>query len=429
MPGAVNPVTPVVGTGTSRHAIPSYDEVVKAQNLKGDGRGFGQGAPSQGAHPQTMRSQAMPGQGAPNQGGPAVPPMDPADNPYSRSNFQGGNPYSKRNRKKGGVQGSCRQAGRGGSGAGYGAPASGYGAPGNNSRKNSRNNGSNNKGGRNPWRIVLIVSIIVLVGALAALGAIAYQYFSQQQAYDSLEQYAQVSDPEQGNVALSDLTVDWDALRAINPDIVGWIYIPNSPINYPVVQGVDNQEYLHQSFDGSTGWLASAGTIFLDSTNAPDFTDRNSALYGHHMNDGSMFAALSDWQNNDAFNQHRDIYLLTPQGNYRLKSFALVKTTGTDAVVQTTFSSDDSYRSYIQDKLDRSVVTQQGDVLGVGDIKQSMMFATCEYSQSDGRAVLFASVVETTAANDPWMTAQSQGTTGLSADQVPETDGQYKEAA
>ena len=280
---------------------------------------------------------------------------------------------------------------------------------------------------RGKWHVVLVISVVVLIASLLGLGAIVYQYLSQQGAYSDLEQYATVSDNE--NLALSDLTVDWDALRAINPDIVAWVYIPNSSINYPVVQGNNNEEYLHKAFDGSEGWLASAGTIFLDSSNASDFSDRNSAIYGHHMNDGSMFAALSDWQNSDEFNAHRDIYVLTPQGNYRLKSFALVKTTGTDALVQTAFSSDENYQSYIQDKLDRSVVTQTGDVLSAQDIHQSMMFATCEYSQADGRAVLFAAVVETTVSNDPYLSAVEEGSTGISSDQISEMGSEYKEAA
>ncbi len=290
----------------------------------------------------------------------------------------------------------------------------------------SKNSGSR-RSRKNPWRVVFVVSLVVLIAALIGLGAIAFQYISQQRAYDDLEQYASLSDSE--NMTLADLTVDWDALRAVNPDIVAWIYVPDSPINYPVVQGDDNEEYLHKAFDGSTGWLASAGTIFLDSTNSSDFSDRNSALYGHHMNDGSMFASLSDWQNNDEFNAHRDIYVLTPQGNYRLKTFALVKTTGDDALVQTTFSSDESYQSYIQDKLDRSVTTQQGEVLSAADIRQSMLFSTCEYSQADGRVVLFAAVVETTVANDPYIASSAQGTTGISANESQELDSQYKEAA
>lgn len=277
------------------------------------------------------------------------------------------------------------------------------------------------------WRVVFIVSIVVFVGALAALGAIGYQYWAQQNAYSSLEEYAEVDD--NSNLALADLKVDWDGLRAINPDIVAWVYVPGTPINYPVVQGSDNQEYLHKAFDGSTGWLASAGTIFLDASNASDLSDQNNALYGHHMNDGSMFASLADFENQDTFDSHRDIYVLTQQGNYRLKTFALVKTTGSDAIVQTSFANDASYQAYVQDKLNRSVVSQKGDMLTATDIKQSVLFSTCEYSQNDGRAVLFAAVVETTAANDPYLSSSTSGTTGLSSSQDAVMDRKYEEAA
>lgn len=280
---------------------------------------------------------------------------------------------------------------------------------------------------RNTARIVFRIALAVFIIAVVALGAIIFQYLAQQRAYDDLEQYAQVSDSQ--NLQLSDLTVDWAALHDINPDIVAWIYVPDTPINYPVVQGADNEEYLHKAFDGSTGWLASAGTIFLDSSNAADLTDRNMALYGHHMNDGSMFACLTSWLDDDEFNAHRDMYVLTPEGNYRLKTFSLLKTTGSDALVQTTFKNDDSYQNYIQDKLDRSLVTQKGDVLSASDIQQSFLFATCEYSQNDGRAVLCAAVVETTVADDPYLSGTASGMTGLSSNADAHLGSQYKEAA
>ncbi|MFR7747151.1 MAG: hypothetical protein ACLU06_06990 [Eggerthellaceae bacterium] len=97
---------------------------------------------------------------------------------------------------------------------------------------------------RNTARIVFRIALAVFIIAVVALGAIIFQYLAQQRAYDDLEQYAQVSDSQ--NLQLSDLTVDWAALHDINPDIVAWIYVPDTPINYPVVQGADNEEYLHK---------------------------------------------------------------------------------------------------------------------------------------------------------------------------------------
>lgn len=283
------------------------------------------------------------------------------------------------------------------------------------------------KRGRKKWRVIFIIAVIVLVCSLVALGAIVYQYWSQQRAYSDLESNVSLSDNE--NASLSDLTVDWNALKEINPDVVGWIYIPNTPVNYPVVKGHDNEEYLHKAFDGSTGWLASAGTIFLDANNEADLTDQNIALYGHNMNDGSMFAALASWENSDEFNNHRDVYLLTPDGNYRLKTFSVVVTTGSDAIVQTKFATSLDYKNYIQDKFDRSVVTQEGYIVNLSDVKQSLLLSTCEYSKDDGRAVVFAAVVETTVANDEFLSAVEEGETGINGDELGVIAQQYREAA
>ena len=279
------------------------------------------------------------------------------------------------------------------------------------------------------WRAVFIIALIVLICSLAVLGAILYQYWAQQKAYSDLESNVSLPADTNANVSLSDLKVDWDALKAINPDVVAWVYIPGTPVNYPVVQGKDNDEYLKKSFDGSTGWTSSAGTIFLDSNNKSDLSSRNNALYGHNMNDGSMFASLAKWENQDEFNSHRDIYVLTPKGNYRLKSFAVVVTTGSDAIVQTSFASNTDFTNYVEDKLQRSVVSQTGDVLSASDIKQTFLFSTCEYTKSDGRAVAFASVVETTVKDNPYVSSVSNGSTDLSKDESDSVADQYREAA
>lgn len=108
---------------------------------------------------------------------------------------------------------------------------------------------------------------MLLLVALVAAGVLVFRYWSQQNAYQELETYVEVEE-DPNVVKLSDLSADWDALRKINPDIVGWIYIPDSKINYPVVQGPDNSKYLNTAFNGSDGWFSSAGTIFIDVKNA-----------------------------------------------------------------------------------------------------------------------------------------------------------------
>ena len=136
---------------------------------------------------------------------------------------------------------------------------------------------------------------------------------------------------------LADLVVDWDALRAINPDIVAWVYMPGTIINYPVAhKDGDSEYYLHHNFSlGEGSFGAEFGSIMLSGENAGDFSDEVNILYGHHMRNGSMFALFAEFRDSAIFNEHRTIYLLTPEGNYRLQTFAVEHVPMTHASIAT----------------------------------------------------------------------------------------------
>lgn len=103
--------------------------------------------------------------------------------------------------------------------------------------------------------------------------------------------------------------IDFDGLRAINGDIVAWIRIPGIEVDYPVVQGEDNEHYLHYTFDGKENI---AGSIFLDYRNRADFTDGKVILYGHNMQDGSMFSKLEKYQDADFRKEQGKVLLYLP---------------------------------------------------------------------------------------------------------------------
>ena len=255
-------------------------------------------------------------------------------------------------------------------------------------------------------KVIRGIAIAVIIICVIALVLIFSIYRTQSSYYEQLAEDA-APDLEQSAAAaanstndLAAMSVDWDSLRAQNPDIVAWIIVPGTVIDYPVVKSEDNNDYLHRSFSGSTGVWASAGTIFMDCNNSADLTDRNIAFYGHHMRDGSMFARFADFSSQSVFDEHRTIYVLTPTMNYRLTTFACVLTTGTDLIVQTEFASNDDYEAYIQDKLERSVVSQGSDSLTASEIGRSFMFSTCEYSQKNGRAVVYAAVRDSAAPSN-----------------------------
>ncbi len=248
-----------------------------------------------------------------------------------------------------------------------------------------------------PWRVVFWVALVVFVLALAALGAIAFSYWQGQHSYDSLAEEAFDAPEDVAGTSLADLTVDWDALRAINPDVVGWIYVPGTKVNYPIMHSGDDETYLTRDFYGNEGgwWMADYGAVFLSGGNRPDFTDTNNIVYGHNLLNGSMFADIAGLADEQAFDGHRTIYLLTPQGNYRLTSFALVNVFADDPLVQTSFASAEDFAAYVQDKIDRSIVTPDEGFPAAADVSQTFAFSTCDHDHSeDKRYVLFCSVDE-----------------------------------
>ena len=189
-------------------------------------------------------------------------------------------------------------------------------------------------------RLLLIVlfAVLFLFSAWQVVG-ILQTYQKSQTSYDALEQYvsfgnteAQKVSPESTNSAelvetepmeVPDISawpqVDFDELAKINPDIVGWIYIEGTDINYPVVQGTDNDYYLKHLFDGTYN---SSGCIFLDYRCSADFSDRHSIIYGHHMNNKTMFGGLMSFKDQTFYDEHSVALLVTPTVYYKIQFFS-----------------------------------------------------------------------------------------------------------
>ena len=266
---------------------------------------------------------------------------------------------------------------------------------------------------RGRWTTVLVVALSVLVLSLAALGVIGFSYLQGQQKYARISESADLGG---GAAPLSLMAVDWDALLAENPDTVAWLYIPGTAVNYPVVRGGDNEYYLSHDFEGTRGWLASYGAIFMDWRNNPDWSDDAYFIYGHHMNDGSMFAGIAGLADQARFDECRAVYLLSPNGNFRLRTFSLVHCPADDPLVQVTFSSKEELAGYVQDKVDRSVV-DAGRIPAAEDISKAFAFATCD-NFSSARYVLYAYIEEEegTGARASAVAEESGASGGVAAD-------------
>ena len=248
------------------------------------------------------------------------------------------------------------------------------------------------RGRRTFWTVVMVLALIVFVGSAGYLGFIAYSYWNDSNRYEEISDTV-FTPPEEGG-GLADMGVDWAALKEINPEVVAWIYVPGTRISYPVCHSGDNEKYLDLNFDGAAGVFTGSGTIFLDGEANPDFSSDCNFLFGHHMNDGSMFACISDFANQEVFNKNRTIYLLTPSQNYEFRSFSIVRTVGTDYLVAHAFSSDEKKVEYVEDKQSRSLAQPEDKVPAAKEMKKLIALSTCDYNEADGRAILYGYVVD-----------------------------------
>ena len=199
------------------------------------------------------------------------------------------------------------------------------------------------------------------------------------------ENAVQTPEPE-----TSPIDVDFNQLRGECRDIVGWIYSEGTKINYPIVQypgdnpAAAEYYYLYRDIHGQ---YSGNGTPFLDVLCAGDFSDYNSIVYGHHMNDGSMFASLDNYRAADGkfAKEHPVMYLNTPTQNYKVELFAGYLTDADSNTYTISFPDDSSFLLYCQEMKAKSdfasdVVIQPGDRI--------ITLSTCSYEWHDARYVV-----------------------------------------
>ena len=151
---------------------------------------------------------------------------------------------------------------------------------------------------------------------------------------------------------------DLAAVQEVNPDVLGWIYLPDSPISYPLLQGEDNVYYLRHNWKGVRNDPAS---IFLDYRAARDFSDFNTIIYGHRMKSGSMFGTLKYYESDaDYINTHPSFYIRVGDEVFRYDVFALVDAPLDDPIYEWEFTDVASRGAYLahingMDKLSTSI--------------------------------------------------------------------------
>lgn len=139
--------------------------------------------------------------------------------------------------------------------------------------------------------------------------------------------------------------IDFNSLVSINSDIIGWIIIPGTIVDYPIVYSHDNNEYLKLTFQKE---YSSSGSIFMDTRNKTDFSDYNSIIYGHNMKNGSMFRVLRNYMDENFYKEHRYIQIYTPNKNYTYKIISCYETIKTSEAYTINFNNQDEYSNWLE---------------------------------------------------------------------------------
>lgn len=163
-----------------------------------------------------------------------------------------------------------------------------------------------------------------------------------------------VAAPEEGDPHIRTLEdMDLAALRQVNPDVLGWILIPDTRISYPLLQGTDNNYYLERTWDRQSNAM---GSIFLEYLNQPDLTDYNTIVYGHNMNDGSMFAGIREFRDQEFWKTHPYVYILSDQGVYRYEIFSAYQASVKSSTYGLDFSGDGDRAAFLHNAAANSVI-------------------------------------------------------------------------
>lgn len=230
------------------------------------------------------------------------------------------------------------------------------------------------------------------------------------QAYDNLRQFVELPAPEPtphhstnkpippsisptpDSTVTSIPQVDFESLQTVNPEIVAWLTIDGTNINYPVAQHSDNDYYLHHLFNGEYN---SSGCLFMDCRNPPDFSGRHTIVYGHHMDNGTMFQNLMYYKDQAFYDEHPTAQLITPNGSYTIEFFAgYVADVDSDAW-KLDFTSDEGFEDWIATAMERSAF--ESTVIPT-TADRIITLSTCSYEFYNARFVLLG-IIKSRACN------------------------------
>lgn len=236
------------------------------------------------------------------------------------------------------------------------------------------------------WKIIRLTMSIVFVVVFVVNAWLIIDYKLDERNAGKLyeEVISNVVTPVQPDAEIkTPITVNFETLKAENPDVVGWLYSADTPINYPVLKGSSNDQYLHTMLNGKYN---KAGSLFADYRMKNSVEEAfNYIIYGHNMKNNTMFGTLTEYKKQNYYESHKELYLLTPEKSYLLKAYSgFVTKAGSEIIYKLDHNADtlERYMTMIKDRstFKNELVYTKGQPV--------VTLSTCAYDYDDARYVL-----------------------------------------
>ena len=238
-------------------------------------------------------------------------------------------------------------------------------------------------------RVILLIAVVGLIYSGYKLFVIFNDYNKNAKSYNELKDYGpSVTVGSEGNINIQGL--NYQELAKINSHFVGWITIPNTAIDYPMVHPSEDKDdyYLTHNFEKEEN---SGGAIFVESAIKHPFEDENTIIHGHNMRDGSMFAELNKFKEEDFFNNNKKICINTKDISYVYEIFSVYVEAANEKPYMYNFSTKEQYVSFLNYLKNKSMFLSNIPEFTEND--KIITLSTFSYEVADGRCLVHARLI------------------------------------
>lgn len=174
--------------------------------------------------------------------------------------------------------------------------------------------------------------------------------------------------------------------KEIQGRMVAWITLDDTKVDYPVMQGKDNSEYVNKN---PYGEFSFSGSVFLDARNSADFTDRYNLLYGHHMEHDLMFGVLDRYLKEDFFKSHKDGTLIVGNEDFKFRLFCVLETDATNREIfdPTRAGSNEDFIEYA--RKNSAFYDEKSEAR---DDERLIALTTCKFPNTSERTVVIGAI-------------------------------------